>query len=500
MGIVQKDALRTSIVQYLGLVLGYFNKGFLFILLLTTEEIGLINLILAVSMLFAQFANLGSYNTIWRFFPFLENKERNHHGFLSFNLLVALTGGLFITLLLLIFSPWIIEYYSIKSKSFADYFFWVIPCGFGILVHTLLDGYMRAIHKSVFSIFVNDVALRVVTSLVLAVYAFDFLSFRNLVVTICIIQLLPALMVIAYMRVIGEWKVSLKSITISKRLKKILVQYSGFAYLNSIGASLVLSIDALMVAGMIGLSATGVYTTIIYITRALVIPYGSIMRVSSPIIPKLWKERNMPAMQTLYTKVSSVALIIGLFLFLCAWVNRTALFNLFPPEFEEGVYVFLFIMIGKLIDMYFGLNGIILMTSKKYKYDMIFTGFLLILVFVLNLWLIPIWGMVGAAISTAIALLLYNVARLVFVWVNFKMHPFKWTQLLVILLFTGVVGITELLIPEISNVWLGLTVNTAVVTLLFPVVIYAFKIEPEIGNYINKGAAVFKSKLGKKKS
>ena len=66
---LHKEAVRTMIITYLGLVLGYLNKGVLFILILSTEQIGLINLILGVGLLFAQFSNLGVINTIAKFLP-----------------------------------------------------------------------------------------------------------------------------------------------------------------------------------------------------------------------------------------------------------------------------------------------------------------------------------------------------------------------------------------------------------------------------------------------
>ena len=72
MGIVQKDAVRTSIISFAGIGLGYLNKAVLFVLLFSTAQVGLLNLLMSVGLLFAQFANLGTIYTTWRFFPFLE--------------------------------------------------------------------------------------------------------------------------------------------------------------------------------------------------------------------------------------------------------------------------------------------------------------------------------------------------------------------------------------------------------------------------------------------
>ena len=253
MGIVQKDALRTSVVSYIGLVLGYLNKGVLFLVFLSMEEIGLVNLLVLVGALFAQFANFGSFNAIWRFFPILHNKDKKHHGFLSFNLLIAGLGSVVITLLLILFNQSIVDYYQVKSEMFADWFFWVIPCGIGVLIYKLLDGYVRALYKSVFSIFVNDVVLRFFVTLSLLGYAYQLYDFSSFVILVCLSQWIPALLLIGYVYRIGELHVSRKHIQIPSRLKRIIWQYSSYSYLNSIGTSIIITIDALMVAGMLGL-------------------------------------------------------------------------------------------------------------------------------------------------------------------------------------------------------------------------------------------------------
>ena len=72
MGLVQKDALRTTMISSFGLVLGYLNKGLLFLLIFSTEQIGVVNLIFSLGVLFAQFSNLGSLYSIWKFFPFFK--------------------------------------------------------------------------------------------------------------------------------------------------------------------------------------------------------------------------------------------------------------------------------------------------------------------------------------------------------------------------------------------------------------------------------------------
>jgi hypothetical protein len=96
-GILQKDALRMTIVSYAGLLLGYLNKGVLFIIFLTTDQIGMLGLIVSLGLLFAQFSNLGMAYSVWRFFPFLMDKEKRNYGFFQLSMLVTLIGVVLFT-------------------------------------------------------------------------------------------------------------------------------------------------------------------------------------------------------------------------------------------------------------------------------------------------------------------------------------------------------------------------------------------------------------------
>lgn len=494
MGIVQKEALRVTIVSYVGILLGYLNKIVLFVLLLSPEEVGLINLILAVGGLFAQVSNLGVYNTTWKFFPFFKNDKNNHHGFLTLNFLIVFTGIILSTILVIVFQGAISGFYIERSASFVHYYYWIIPCGIGFVLYRFLDSYLRALYKNVFSAIANDLILRIITTGILVLKAFDVIDFGQFLIAICLSQLIPALLLVVYMKGIKEWHFSVKGIQIRKRFKKIIISYSLFTYSNSLGAILVVTIDAMMIASFLGLGETGIYTIILYLIRALMVPYSSIMRVSSPLVAQHWKNRDMKAMNSLYKKVSSVNLVIGLFLFLGVWTSREELFSFLPDYYSSGIYVFMVLMIGRLIDMYAGVNGTILLTSKKYKYDILLTISLFILVVVLNVIMIPKWGMIGAAMSTSIAWFGYNAARLILVWKFYKVHPFEKSQLIVMVLFAISLLGMEFLDLDLANRWLNIAVKSMLVVTTFPVLIYIFKIERETVNYVDKVLAVVKKK------
>ncbi|WP_343605621.1 polysaccharide biosynthesis C-terminal domain-containing protein [Fluviicola sp.] len=495
MGLVQKDAFRTTVISYFGILLGYLNKGVLFLLILSTAQIGLVNLIVSIGTLFAQLANFGTLYTTWKFFPFVRNDEKKHHGFLPFMLLIVGAGILLYSVVYIVFREQIQQIYLEKSPLFLDYYYWTLPIGIAYVVFMVLEIYLRSLYKNIIAVFAYEVALRGATTVILVLKWVDLISFEWFVALHSLVYMIPTLILVIYLIRLGEFNVRFSNIRIAKRLRRIIFYFSTFSYFNTLGATLVNSLDVLMVAQLIGLSETGVFTTVVFLTSVLQVPFKSIARVSTPLISDYWKHRDMAKMRDLYQKVSSVSLVIGLTMFILVWVNIDFLFSFLKPEFRDGIWVFFFIMMGRLVDMYFGLNGAIFVTSKKYKYDLIFTVFLIIAVLVLNMVMIPVWGIVGAAISTSIALVVYNVGRLIFVWVVYKLHPFHRNQFVIIGLSVITLLVGHFTQGLINNKWIQFLVESTVVSVVFLVPIYVFSLETETINYIKKAFAFIRSKI-----
>lgn len=495
MGLVQKDAFRTTVISYFGILLGYLNKGVLFLLILSTAQIGLVNLIVSIGTLFAQLANFGTLYATWKFFPFVRNDEKKHHGFLPFMLLIVGSGIILYSVVYIAFREQIQLVYLEKSPLFLDYYYWTLPIGIAYVIFMVLEIYLRSLYKNIIAVFAYEVALRVATTAVLVLKWVNLISFEWFVALHSLVYMIPTLILVVYLMRLGEFNVRFSNIRIAKRLRRIIFYFSTFSYFNTLGATLVNSLDVLMVAQLIGLSETGVFTTVVFLTSALQVPFKSIARVSTPLISDYWKHRDMARMKDLYQKVSSVSLVIGLAMFILVWVNIDFLFSFLKPEFQDGIWVFFFIMMGRLVDMYFGLNGAIFVTSKKYKYDLIFTIFLIIAVVVLNMILIPVWGIVGAAISTSIALVIYNVGRLLFVWVVYKLHPFNRNQFIIIALSVLTLVIGHYTQGLVNNKWIQFLVESTIVSVVFFVPIYVFSLEKETINYIQKAFAFIKSKI-----
>jgi len=498
MGIIQKDALRTMILSYLGLILGYLNRGVFFILFLTSAQVGLINLIISVGLLFAQCANLGTVYAVWKFFPFFRNKEKNNHGFLLLTSIIVSLGILLFVIISILFKDSINSHYQEKSKAFIDYYYWIIPIGIGNVFFLLFDNYLRGMYKNIIGVFANEILSRLIIFILLLLYGYHAITFDVFIISHFLVYFIPALILLFYLLKKQEITFSLSTIKIPRKFKKIILAFSLYNYVNSLGALVVVTLDSLMIASYIGLTETGIYTQIIFLTSTLMVPYRSIVRVSSPLVSEYWKNNDMIKMNELYQKVSSVSLFIALFLFLIIWLNINELFTFLPKEYAVGKWVFLFLMLGKMLDMYFGINGTIFITSKKYKYDIIFTVLLIGIVTVLNVYLIPTFGIIGTAISTSISYVIYNIGRLLFVYFAYKIHPFTWKQVYLILTFTLTLAFYYLLFPLFINPFVNIVFQTLYILITFCSVLYFFNLEPNTKAYLQNGVSFIANKIKSK--
>lgn len=504
MGIVQRDAIRTTIVSVLGLALGYINRFYLAIMLFTSDQVGLINLLTTVSLLFAQLANLGTIYASWRFFPFFRNEEKKHYGFLMLNVLLVCIGIILFTILAFVFDQPIIGHYK-ESPLFEEYYFWIIPIGIAEVFYLLFESYMRGLFENVLPVFLQDIVLRVLIFILLVLTKFGVLDFNSFFILHALAFFVPSVILMVHLIKKGELTLSLKSITVPKRFRKILINFSLVSYINTLATMLVISLDAMMVGAYLGLSATGIYTTIIYLTSAMNMPYRAVIRVSTPLVAKYWKEKNMVQLNELYQKSSSVGLFIGLFGFSAVYLPIRELFSFIDkPEYLQGISVFAILMVGRILDMYAGLNGTIFSTSRKFKYDLIFTVFLCVLVFVLNLFFIPKWGINGAAISTSIAYVGYNVLRCWYIYYLYKLQPFRWRQLKLMALFavffTSSLFLFELpFFTEIPRI-VSILIKEIFLMLGFALPVYVFNLEPEIVSYAKNFLQKWSVKFGLKKS
>jgi O-antigen/teichoic acid export membrane protein len=141
------------------------------------------------------------------------------------------------------------------------------------------------------------------------------------------------------------------------------------------------------------------------------------------------------------------------------------------------------ISVAAFINMITGVNYSILFTSTKYIYGLLFIVLLLFMSIIGNVILIPRYGIMGAAITTAFASIVYNILKYIYILKVFKMQPFdsSFLKILGVILICGVICY---FLPQINNHIVAVIVRSFIITTVYVLATYFLKIVPEFHKYI----------------
>jgi O-antigen/teichoic acid export membrane protein len=163
--------------------------------------------------------------------------------------------------------------------------------------------------------------------------------------------------------------------------------------------------------------------------------------------------------------------------------NLDNLMNILPPEYSGGAIVIIIIGAANIFDMAAGINGAIILNSEHYRFDLYSMIVLIIITVTLNYLLIPPYGIMGAAIGTASAVIVYNILKLCFVWIRFSMQPFEWKMLIILFIGTATLFLISL-IPTMFNLYIDLLIRSAIVTLIYGLPLWMMNISEELNQLI----------------
>src|ERR1700754_3226203 len=110
MNLLQKQGFLNTLILYGGVALSFVNGIFLFQRFLTLEQIGFFQLMITISLLYAQVASVGISNIILKYFPYYRSDDKRHGGFASFAALWTLLGFSLFTVLFYLFKEPIIDH------------------------------------------------------------------------------------------------------------------------------------------------------------------------------------------------------------------------------------------------------------------------------------------------------------------------------------------------------------------------------------------------------
>ncbi|MDL2228425.1 polysaccharide biosynthesis C-terminal domain-containing protein [Odoribacter sp. OttesenSCG-928-L07] len=434
MGQVVKQSIKGTVVTYIGAAIGFITTFFVLTNFLTAEEIGFTRVLVDAAILFAGLAQIGTSASIIRFYPYFKNKEEKDNGFFFWTLVVPFVGFLIFSIVFLVLKNPISSYLLENSSLFIDYYYFIFPMAFFLLYMAVFETSSNVLMRIVVPKFVREVLVRLLTLVVYLLYSFKVVGLNGLAIGLCSVYAVASIVNIIYVISFGKisFKPDFKYIT--KKLRKDYTNYTIFLVAAALGGAITPFINTFFISGELGLTYTGIFAIAINIAAIIEIPYRSLGAISQPHISHAIKENNFIEANTLSKKVSLHQFVVGLFLLFIIWINIDLIFTLLPQGeiYSVAKYVVLILCLTRLLNSTLSIGVTILNFSKHYYYSLIFTFILTVAAIILNNYLIPIWGINGAALASLMSYILYFALLLSVVYFKTKTSPFSLNQLKVL--------------------------------------------------------------------
>ncbi len=242
-----------------------------------------------------------------------------------------------------------------------------------------------------------------------------------------------------------------------------------------------LQTDILMLSYFRPSNEVGTYNAIAQTVILLSFGLTAFNSIYSPLIANLYHTRKQARLAQLLKIVAKWTFVVTLLPFCISILSLKEILNIFGPEFVVGWKAFLVLLVFKFLSFSLGPVTETLIMSGKQRIELCNTFCALALNIILNFFLIPVLGIIGAALATGISLLTIYVTRLLELYYFFRLWPFSKRYVkgsiagAVAIMFTFFV---KSLIPNVNYLY-SLFITTMLVGISFVGTILALKLDEE---------------------
>lgn len=488
MGIVIRQSLKSTFVNYIGVILGIPIQFYVVAKYLEPQVYGLTQVIYQAAVLFATFALLGSGSSGMRYFPYFRDEKTRDHGFLYYFMMLPALGCLIFVPLYIVLKPAIAAYFATKSPEFVDYYYYVIPFIVILCFWFWTENYANINMRIAIPKTVREILMRLLMLGCYLAYGFGYLDVQGLILSFAASYAICLLCTGSYALKIGSSTTRHRDLSVlTPEVKRDFLNYTFIVLIGSL-VNVVYQLDIFMLSGEKGLYDAGIYSMMIFFANVVNMPARSITAISAPGVADAMKRNDTATASALFKQVSVHQLMAGAITLLVIWINLDNIFEIMPngDKFSAGRYAMLLLGLSQVVYCTLNFGGSIISYSKYYYWTLFVTVLLIFLTITTNKIFIPMWGLAGAAFATLLTnLISYSWQQVI---IQFKIHanPFTWSHLRLLLIIGFLYGL-NFLIPSFREVspWLDILVRTAAMGLGYVLLLYAFKVSVQVNGIID---------------
>lgn len=424
MSVIRRQGIKNTVYTYLGILLGVVSTLYIQPFFLTKEQIGITRLVITVAAILTSFSCLGVTGLITRFFPLFHDSEKKHNGFFTVSIAFPVIGFVACLAVLLLFQDSLLSFYGANASVLKEYFWPIALTAFFNCLVFSFTAYCNAIQKSTIPTLINEVVNRVGLITCILLFFYSITTQNQYIYSLSMIFLVQVFLLFLIIAKFDHPKINPAFFSNNAHLAEML-RYAGIATFMQIAGVCLKFVDIFFVGKYKDLEQVGIYSIAAFIGLVLETPLNAIEKIAGAKVARLFAAKDLEGINKIYI-LSAKYLMVFCGLLGCILVSCIEpTLGLLPGGYAEGTWVTIIICIGAFFNAATGVNYSILNYSNVYKLGALFYFGLLVLTCALNIWLIPTYGIMGAAIATATASVLHNILRFGIIKWKLNMQPFN---------------------------------------------------------------------------
>lgn len=490
MGIIIKQSAKNMIATYLGFGVGAINTLFLYTNFLEPEYYGLVTFLLSAASLIWPLMAFGVHNTLVKFYSSYAHKQQQDQ-LLNLVLLMPLVIALVLGTLGVVSYQLILDYFSSGNELVKEYVGLIYIIAVGSAYFEVFFSWAKVHYKSVFGNFMKEVFHRICVTFMLLSVFFEWISVEQFIYWVSGVYILRALLMMIYAFTLRSPKFQFNFPENSAQVLK----YSGLILIAGSVAMILLDLDKVMIEHYLPIENVAIYSIAIYIASVVGVPAKAMHQITYPLTAILLNQGDKEGLNDLYKKSSISLLLISGLIFILIVANLQPIYALIPEEYNLPFVIVILISAVKLYDSMMGNNNSILFNSDYYRLVLWIGVMLAACAFVFNLIFIPLLGIVGAAIATFLAFVLYNSIKLLIVYQKFQIQPFNKNSLYGLLCIAAFsIGFS---LWEFSfHPFLNILLKSGLIVLFYLPLVHYLKLSEDISGVVLRVWEIVKSKTG----
>ncbi|MCB0383234.1 MAG: oligosaccharide flippase family protein [Psychroserpens sp.] len=314
-----------------------------------------------------------------------------------------------------------IDYFSefitnsiLRQKGFEPFLLLVriavLPMALLILMSVVFQSYKRIIQFMLF----KSVLLSCLFFVLLCVFYFFEINVKIFEIYIYAIIGSFSIALIALVFFVRSKHMTINTIDKTFSFKEII--YLSFPMMLSSSFALLMGwTDILMLSYFKAPKDIGIYSSALKLASITLIVLASVNSISSPKFAEFFSKKDFIGLKDVVQKSTKIMFITSAPILLVFMIFPKTILGIFGSEFVSGYIVLILLCIARFVNSISGSVGHLMqMTNNQNTYQ-----FVIIIAFIINLilniLLIPTYGINGAALSSAIAMIFWNVTLVIII-------------------------------------------------------------------------------------